>query len=62
MTLDKKTDRPSTPLASVSDPIHPENLDPISRQQGDIADPAAPECSEEAPAPTNAFEGFGSFS
>ncbi len=62
MTLDKQPDRTASPLALVSDQNYPENLDRMTDQP--VADEQdAPEQRPQAPVPpTNAFEGFGSFS
>ncbi|MBB5761406.1 hypothetical protein ABEV34_26675 [Methylorubrum rhodesianum] len=62
MTTDKQPDRTAASLAFVSDRNYPENLDhtpdqPITDEQN------TEEHHQKANAsPTNAFEGFGSFS
>ena len=61
MTLDKQLERSASPLASVSDPIYPENLDRTSDQPADTEDETASAATPPPSSPTDPFEGFGSF-
>lgn len=62
MTKDKQPDRTAASLAFVSDRNYTENLDHTSDQP--VADEQDTEEHHPKPtvSPTNAFEGFGSFS
>ncbi|HEV2544324.1 MAG TPA: hypothetical protein VGU70_16330 [Methylobacterium sp.] len=62
MTIDKQPDRTSAPLAFVSDQNYPENLDHAPDQPVADEQDTAERHQKATVSPTNAFEGFGSFS
>ena len=62
MTFDAQPDRPVSQLASISDQNHSTTPDPVSTAQ---VRPEAESSNDDGlpvQTPTNAFEGFGSFS
>ncbi|KAB7783469.1 hypothetical protein F8B43_4031 [Methylorubrum populi] len=61
MTSDTQLDRSASPLASVSNQIHPREPDQQTDQLAETADAPPNDGVEPLASPTNAFEGFGSF-
>ncbi len=62
MTTDKQPDRNAASLAFVSDRNYPENLDHTSDQPIADEEDTGYHTQEVKVSPTNAFEGFGTFS
>ncbi|UYW24771.1 hypothetical protein OKC48_15965 [Methylorubrum extorquens] len=61
MTSDTQLDRSASPLASVSNQIHPSEPDQKAHQLAEGADALPKDGGKPTASPTNAFEGFGSF-
>ena len=61
MTLDTQLDRSASPLACVSNQIHPREPDQKTNKLAEAADAPPKDGIEPTAMPTNAFEGFGSF-
>lgn len=61
MTSDTQLDRSASPLASVSNQIHPREPDQQNDHLAEAADASLNDGIEPAASPTNPFEGFGSF-
>ncbi|QIJ73233.1 hypothetical protein GU700_00560 [Methylobacterium sp. NI91] len=61
MTSDTQLDRSASPLASVSNQIHPTEPDRKNDQLAEVADASLNDGIEPAESLTNPFEGFGSF-
>lgn len=64
MTLDTQPDRFASTLAPVSEQIQDNRLDNNLERRSEVSGDAAQTCTPGTPtepAPTNTFEGFGSF-
>jgi hypothetical protein len=61
MTKDVQLDRSASPLASVSDEIHPNKPERMPDVSADVLPPTPPENPESAIAHVESFEGFSSF-
>lgn len=61
MTSDTQLDRSASPLASVSNQIHPREPDQKPHKLAEGTDAPPKDGTEPTGTPTNAFEGFGSF-
>ena len=61
MTKDVQLDRSASPLASVSDEIHPNQPKPVPDGPAEIQPPASADDPESAMAHVESFEGFSSF-
>lgn len=62
MSIDKQPDRTTAPLAFVSDRNHLENLDSTPNRPVTDKQDTEDHHQRASVSPTNAFEGFGSFS